>query len=126
MAALTAAIDFIENPEGILAVSGDNLEIVVASSSTMTPEDIVMEETKPEVDDEEEEYFVDTSKLTQSPEPQPEPVQVEEGEMDCSVCYESFPDICKRAEEAGKGGVHGHLAVYACDKDRCGACESFI
>jgi hypothetical protein len=46
--------------------------------------------------------------------------------MDCSVCYESFPDICKRAEEEGKGGVHGHLEVYACDKDRCGACESFI
>lgn len=117
MASLNAAIDFLDDPQGILAIADNDLETVDACLSTAG--EPLMDESKPAVAAEEEYYAVDTSKLTPSPEPEAD-ADGEDG-MECGICYESIREICKRNEQEGKGGIGGSLAVVACDQQACGA-----
>jgi hypothetical protein len=117
MASLNAAIEFLDDPQGILAIADNDLETVDACLSTAGEPS--MDESKPAVAAEEDYYAVDTSKLTPSPEPEAD--EDGEDEMECGICYESIREICKRNEQEGKGGIGGSLAVVACDQQACGA-----
>ena len=114
---LTTAVDFITHPDAILVESGDDLEMII--SSDMPVDEKVAHEDKPAFDIDPVHHAVDMRKLGPSPEPEDE----QDPEIDCAICYESIKVICKRAEEEGKGGIGGSLAVFACDQAGCGGSE---
>jgi hypothetical protein len=120
--ALTTAVDFITDPDAILVEAGDDLRMVISTSPA--PEDETICEAKPTPELDLENYEVDMTKMT--PPSSPEPEEMEDPEMDCAICYESMGDVCKKAEEEGKGGIGGGLAIYACDQAACGGSKSFL
>jgi hypothetical protein len=117
---LTTAVDFITHPDAILVESGGDLEIIISSDPPV--EERMTDENKPAIDIDPVHHAVDMRKLS----PSPEPEDIEEPELDCAICYESIKDICKKAEEEGKGGIAGSLAMFACDQAGCGGSKSIL
>jgi hypothetical protein len=115
---LTTAVDFLTDPDAILVDEGDDLRMVTSTSPP--PEDTMSLEVKPAFELDPVHHEIDMSKLT------PEPEEREDPGIDCAICYESMGDICKKAEEEGKGGIGGGLAIFACEQPACGGSKSSL
>lgn len=52
------------------------------------------------------------------------PAQADDGEEpSCGICYGEISDLLKEAEDAGKGGIGGGLALWVCEQPNCGMRE---
>jgi len=115
---LTTAVDFVTDPDTILVDAGDDLRMVTSTSPP--PEDTTSCEVKPAFEIDPVHHEIDLSKVS------PEPEEIQDLEIDCAICYESMGDLCKKAEEEGKGGIGGGLAIFACEQSACGGSKSFV
>jgi hypothetical protein len=115
---LTTAVDFLTDPDAILVEAGDDLRMVTSTSPA--PEDTMSCEVKPALEIDPVHHEVDMSKLS----PEPEEMEMEDPGIDCAICYESMGDVCKKAEDEGKGGIGGGLAIFACEQPACGGSKS--
>jgi hypothetical protein len=83
-------------------------------------EEEALDEAKPAAGYDPTVHQIDVSKLS----PSPEPEEMEDPGIDCAICYEPMAEICKKAEDEGKGGISGSLAIYACEQAACGGSKS--
>lgn len=51
------------------------------------------------------------------------PTPAEDDDQSCGICYGDITDVLKEAEEAGKGGIGGGLALWVCEQPNCGMRE---
>lgn len=100
--------------------AGDDLRMVISTSPP--PETRSQEETESTSEIDPVHYQIDIDKLGS---PELEDLEMEDPEIDCAICYESLGDVCRRAEEEGKGGIGGGLAIFACEQPACGGSKSF-
>ncbi|KAK8865984.1 hypothetical protein IAR55_001134 [Kwoniella newhampshirensis] len=81
----------------------------------------LMEIAKDVEDHWENEDMVDTALPNHIPLKSNDHILSEEEPSECLVCTENITDLLKTADEAGKGGIGGGLALWVCDLPNCGA-----
>ncbi|WWD17818.1 hypothetical protein CI109_102261 [Kwoniella shandongensis] len=131
---LATAANFIADDDAAMEVLADGRIIPVESDSTVRVQVQVKEEKEvvpaklmevaKQVDDHwEEEDIVDAALA-----PHVNTTSTPSGDFDhagepseCLVCTESITDLLKGAEEEGKGGLGGGLALWVCELPNCGA-----